>query len=261
MHNNSIRRSFELCIISCLKSIQLSNPSLLFTVKEMKETERSMKYIPAAAAAISSIISRSCKSVSNESTKKIIISWSNEQSIDPGNMSCEHKMLSTALETKFHHLFKAKFKEKPTRKRQRNSKEEDSFEDKDDDDCSYSSNIYNEPVAETTKFRFHANDSQSCRISEDDDSILKTAINLPKKIKYSTNSDNSTILDHSHEVSINESNLDNEDTYFIGQEDDLDSISDTTHTKNTEYNNESNSVKSNSTQKSPSDEDDRDDWW
>ena len=57
MNNYAIDNALELGLVSCLRSIQKTNPSMLLTTSQLKRTERNVKYIPAVSLALSSLIS------------------------------------------------------------------------------------------------------------------------------------------------------------------------------------------------------------
>jgi hypothetical protein len=59
MNNHSIESALELGIMTCLKSIQVTNPSLLLTANQLKETIRDTRYVPAVAASMAFIVSKS----------------------------------------------------------------------------------------------------------------------------------------------------------------------------------------------------------
>ena len=56
MNHSAIDNALELGLVSCLRSIQRTNPSMLLTTSQLKRTERNVKYIPAVSFALSSLI-------------------------------------------------------------------------------------------------------------------------------------------------------------------------------------------------------------
>ena len=56
MNNKAIDDALDVCLATCLRSIQKTNPSLLLTASQLKRTERDLRYIPAVSAAIASLV-------------------------------------------------------------------------------------------------------------------------------------------------------------------------------------------------------------
>lgn len=76
MNNHSIESALELGIMSCLKSFQVTNPSLLLTANQLKETIRDTRYVPAVAASMAFIVSRSKNSVHRATALQAVQQWS-----------------------------------------------------------------------------------------------------------------------------------------------------------------------------------------
>lgn len=58
MNNHSIESALELGIMTCLKSLQVTNASLLLTANQLKETIRDTRYVPAVAASMAFIVNK-----------------------------------------------------------------------------------------------------------------------------------------------------------------------------------------------------------
>lgn len=56
MNNRHIDEALELCISSCLKNLQKSNPSLLLTASQLKKSERDSRFLPSIAEAMTSMV-------------------------------------------------------------------------------------------------------------------------------------------------------------------------------------------------------------
>lgn len=56
MNEKAIDDALELGIITCLQSLQKSKPSILLDATQLKKTERDIRFIPAVAGALSSLI-------------------------------------------------------------------------------------------------------------------------------------------------------------------------------------------------------------
>ena len=56
MNNKAIDDALDVCLATCLRSLQKTNPSLLLTASQLKRTERDLRYIPAVSAAIASLV-------------------------------------------------------------------------------------------------------------------------------------------------------------------------------------------------------------
>jgi len=75
MNDPYIKRAFELGIISCLKSLQSSNPDLLISKRQMIIIERNSRYIPTLSNALACIIRRSENVEMRTSMAETISTW------------------------------------------------------------------------------------------------------------------------------------------------------------------------------------------
>eukprot|EP00978_Attheya_sp_CCMP212_P012851 scaffold32099_cov50-Attheya_sp.AAC.10 len=67
LNDKAIDDALEVGLVACLRSLQKSNPDLLLTAHQLKKAERETRYIPAVAAALSSIVCASKqKEIQNE---------------------------------------------------------------------------------------------------------------------------------------------------------------------------------------------------
>lgn len=79
MNDPHIKRAFELGIISCLKSLQRSNPDLLISKRQMIIIERNSKYIPSLSNALACILRRSENVEMRKSIAETISTWVSEK--------------------------------------------------------------------------------------------------------------------------------------------------------------------------------------
>jgi hypothetical protein len=82
MNNHSIESALELGIMTCLKKFQVTNPSLLLSANQLKETIRDTRYVPAVAASMAFILSKSKDPAIRASVLQAVQQWSlpdNEQ--------------------------------------------------------------------------------------------------------------------------------------------------------------------------------------
>ena len=75
MNNYAINKALELGLVSCLKCIQRSNPSILLTTSQLKRTERDATHIPAASLALASLISNCNDTFVRNSIMRQINKW------------------------------------------------------------------------------------------------------------------------------------------------------------------------------------------
>lgn len=75
MNNVAIDKAFEVGLMECLRGIQKTNPNLLLTAQQLKKAERDARYVPAVAASIASIISKSTDSQFQKTMTHLIRQW------------------------------------------------------------------------------------------------------------------------------------------------------------------------------------------
>lgn len=75
MNDAGIDDALELGLSSCLRSLQRSNPELLLTANQLKRTERDVRYLPAIAASLSSIIKNSSNAAFRSDVYEKVMSW------------------------------------------------------------------------------------------------------------------------------------------------------------------------------------------
>ena len=82
MNDTAIDEALEVGLATCLRSLQKTNPSLLLTSNQLKRTERNVRYVPAAASALASLLSniRNTELRNNLITK--VQGWSKDASTD-----------------------------------------------------------------------------------------------------------------------------------------------------------------------------------
>lgn len=80
MNDKGINDALENGLADCLRSLQQSNPELLFTAQQLKKVERDMKYIPAVTGAIASVLGRSlCTCSVIDNAMNITCRWDDEE--------------------------------------------------------------------------------------------------------------------------------------------------------------------------------------
>lgn len=80
MNDADIDDALEIGLSSCLRSLQRSNPDLLLTANQLKRTERDVRYLPAIAASLASIIKTSSNSEFRGDVYGKVMSWRQGQS-------------------------------------------------------------------------------------------------------------------------------------------------------------------------------------
>ena len=232
MRDPRINRAFELGIISCLKSIQTTNPDLLFTVSQMKEAERSLKYIPAASASIASIIARSNSIEFQNICVNSITSWSrphSETNIRPNNAESigvnqylhDTKQIGLMIENRFLTLFQEKANiSGKKRKRQKNDGNKRFPNEEKNDKISFSSNI-----CDTSVDNSESNDSTT-NFSEIKtlDSYMKESNEMDHTLEERLIEDDNSLIepDNSIKNNIEEEKLNIFNTTLDASEDDDD---------------------------------------
>jgi hypothetical protein len=76
MNNHSIESALELGIMTCLKSFQVTNPNLLLTANQLKETIRDTRHVPAVAASMAFIVSKSKNPALRATVLQAVQLWS-----------------------------------------------------------------------------------------------------------------------------------------------------------------------------------------
>jgi len=81
MNDKGINDALENGLADCLRSLQQSNPELLFTAQQLKKVERDMKYIPAVTGAIASVLGRSLSTTCSviDNAMNITCRWDDEE--------------------------------------------------------------------------------------------------------------------------------------------------------------------------------------
>lgn len=74
--------ALEIGLSSCLRSLQRSNPDLLLTANQLKRTERDVRYLPAIAASLASIIKKSSNTEFRSDIYGKVMSWRQGQPED-----------------------------------------------------------------------------------------------------------------------------------------------------------------------------------
>lgn len=184
MRDKSIGRSLELGVISCLKSVQKTNPDILLSSSLMKETERDIKHLPAIAAALASIICRSDNDEFREEEVRKIQSWggggSREDEPPAEPLRAEVSTLGPRTEARFRHLLEEKKVAKSgSKKGKRKRIRKDSNENVEDDSVreahTYSSDVLDEDKSVELTLNFQeddcdqdSNNGMSCLSMTDD---------------------------------------------------------------------------------------------
>ena len=75
MNDADIDDALEIGLSSCLRSLQRSNPDLLLTANQLKKTERDVRYLPAIAASLASIIKKSSNPEFRSDVYGKVMSW------------------------------------------------------------------------------------------------------------------------------------------------------------------------------------------
>ena len=122
----------------------------------MKYAERTLKYIPAASAAIASIITRSKSSDFQSYNINTINAWSkyhaeiNPNNIDnepiSGNAAFDIKSMGSLIEDRFQNLFKEKPSTSGKKRKQKTKTTKNDLSQIGDDNISYSSSICDEVI-------------------------------------------------------------------------------------------------------------------
>lgn len=77
MNDKAMDEALEVGLLACLRSIQSTNPLLLLTTTQLKRTERDVKYLPAVASALASLVSN-CNNLERQRTmNRKMINWTN----------------------------------------------------------------------------------------------------------------------------------------------------------------------------------------
>jgi hypothetical protein len=82
MNDADIDDALEIGLSSCLRSLQRSNPELLLTANQLKRTERDVRYLPAIAASLASIIKNSSNPEFRSDVYGKVMSWRQERAQD-----------------------------------------------------------------------------------------------------------------------------------------------------------------------------------
>mmetsp|Transcript_13621 Transcript_13621/g.20733 ORF Transcript_13621/g.20733 Transcript_13621/m.20733 type:complete len:583 (+) Transcript_13621:499-2247(+) len=110
MNDSSIDTALEAGVLECIKSLQLTNPSLLLTSKQLKAKIRDSRYIPAVAAALACVLCKSKDKIFQQHSTSFINNWHGEQHITQTEdlMNIEKEMqvtkLGPILEAKLRHV-------------------------------------------------------------------------------------------------------------------------------------------------------------
>ena len=157
MNDKGINDALENGITSCLRSLQRTNPSLLLTAHQLKRVERDVKYVPAVAGAIASVMCRSKQLGLYEHAMNVMSSWDEEvkslgiapfdQSIEPSQRAstsaaqqatnphassheremCQIEMLCPLLERRLRFVVSEEFKD-AKREKARQEREDEAAE-------------------------------------------------------------------------------------------------------------------------------------
>jgi hypothetical protein len=97
--DHAINVALESGLISCLRSIQRTNPSLFLSTQQLRDTERNVRHVPAVASALSSIVSSSRNPTFQSSMKRLVSSWnkknggrSDAENNDPSRQNDNEKL-------------------------------------------------------------------------------------------------------------------------------------------------------------------------
>ena len=100
MNNHSIESALELGITTCLKSLQATNPSLLLTANQLKETIRNIRYVPAVAASMAFIVRKSKNPALQATVLQALEHWSlqaNDQTDQDQTQSLSSDSMSPSM--------------------------------------------------------------------------------------------------------------------------------------------------------------------
>jgi len=78
LNDKGISDALENGIADCLRSLRRSSPGLLLTAQQLKKVERDVRYVPAVAGAISSILCRSVRSTVYDNAMNITSRWDDD---------------------------------------------------------------------------------------------------------------------------------------------------------------------------------------
>lgn len=78
MNDKGISDALENGLADCLRCLRRSSPGLLLTARQLKKVERDVKYVPAAAGAITSVLCRSMRSTVYDNAMNITSNWDDE---------------------------------------------------------------------------------------------------------------------------------------------------------------------------------------
>jgi hypothetical protein len=90
LNDESIDKALERGITACLRSLQITNPTLLLTSQQLKTTVRDTRYIPSVAAALACI---ACKS-KNTKLQGVILEASNEWEQEDDTVAAEDSQVA-----------------------------------------------------------------------------------------------------------------------------------------------------------------------
>ena len=79
MNDPDIDDALEVGLSSCLRSLQRSNPELLLTANQLKRTERDVRYLPAIAASLASIVKNSSDAEFRSDVYGKVMSWQRDK--------------------------------------------------------------------------------------------------------------------------------------------------------------------------------------
>lgn len=102
MNNCAIGTALELCIRNCLNSLQKTNPRLLLSTDQLKETLRDTRYIPSLAVSITNIVERSENKEFRSVVLKAMQQWSQGGDTRGPNQAQSHEgqlAFSTSMST------------------------------------------------------------------------------------------------------------------------------------------------------------------
>ncbi|CAB9511646.1 expressed unknown protein [Seminavis robusta] len=85
LDNAAIDKALEVALRECLRSLQKTNPDILLTAQQLKRAERDARYVPAVAASLASIISKSTDSSFRSSMTELIREWDSSRAQAEGD--------------------------------------------------------------------------------------------------------------------------------------------------------------------------------
>ena len=93
MNDTNIDDALQLGLHNCLRSLQHTNPSIIFTSNKLKRAERDTRYVPAVAASLASIVAHSVNIDFKREVMRLLFSWKQNDALGGTFEVCKKKNL------------------------------------------------------------------------------------------------------------------------------------------------------------------------